>query len=99
MVGVTIPEEVQSWAWREPPSPACAAAQERTPRFTLVMFRDSYAEWLMPFLERQFRLLAFGGTYSPALVREHTPDVVIQEVAERYLPGLFDTLPGAPSSR
>lgn len=93
MIRMTIPEHTERWVWRLPQSTECAARPESSPRPTLVLFRDSYATWLMPFLERQFTVLAIGHRFAPALVRRLSPDVVIHEVAERYVPNLFDVDP------
>jgi alginate O-acetyltransferase complex protein AlgJ len=52
-----------------------------------VMFRDSFASWLIPLLSEHFRRIVFSWQYSFDLEivdREH-PDVVIQEMAERVL--------------
>jgi hypothetical protein len=52
-----------------------------------VMFRDSFASWLIPLLSEHFQRIVFSWQYSfdlEIVEREH-PDVVIQEMAERVL--------------
>jgi hypothetical protein len=52
-----------------------------------VMFRDSYASWLIPLLSENFSRILFSWQYtfdSEIVEREH-PDVVIQEMVERVL--------------
>ena len=45
-----------------------------------VMFRDSFASWLIPFLSEHFSRIVFSWEYSfdRALVEREHPDVVIQ---------------------
>jgi hypothetical protein len=52
-----------------------------------VMFRDSFASWLIPFLSEHFSRIVFSWEYSfdRGLVEREHPDVVIQEMVERTL--------------
>ena len=52
-----------------------------------VMFRDSFATWLIPFLVDHFRRITFSWqyTFDRELVEKEHPDVVIQEMVERVL--------------
>jgi alginate O-acetyltransferase complex protein AlgJ len=58
-----------------------------------VMFRDSFATWLIPLLSEHFQRIIFSWQYSMdrELVEREHPDVVIQELAERAL--MNDPLP------
>src|SRR5271157_3230122 len=60
----------------------------RLPR--AVMFRDSFAEALMPLLAEHFRRITFSWQYTlnKELVEREQPDIVIQEMVERTLMGL-----------
>jgi hypothetical protein len=54
-----------------------------------VVFRDSFADRLIPYLSESFRRVLYAGQAAPAFDREiilrERPDVVIQEVVERKL--------------
>ena len=52
-----------------------------------VMFRDSFATWLIPLLSEHFQRIVFSWQYTMEreLVEREQPDVVIQEMAERAL--------------
>ena len=52
-----------------------------------VVFRDSFANALIPFLSEHFRrtLYVWSPDVDPAIVEAERPDVVIQEIAERFL--------------
>jgi hypothetical protein len=52
-----------------------------------VMFRDSFATWLIPLLSEHFRRIVFSWQYAfdRELVERERPDVVIQEMVERVL--------------
>jgi len=54
----------------------------------LLMFRDSYASTLVPFLSRAFSSAAYYWQYrihDPAIMATERPDVVVQEIGERVL--------------
>ncbi len=61
-----------------------------------VVFRDSYANMMMPFLTRQFSRVVYirSRLVIPEVIAAEKPDVVIMEIAERYLPDI-----GTPSTR
>jgi alginate O-acetyltransferase complex protein AlgJ len=52
-----------------------------------VMFRDSFATWLIPLVAEHFQRIVFSWQYTldRALVEKEKPDVVIQEIVERAL--------------
>ncbi|MBI3845669.1 MAG: hypothetical protein HY292_13620 [Planctomycetes bacterium] len=61
-----------------------------------IIFRDSFADALVPFLQQHFSRLAWfraayrydpESPFEPALVEREHPDVVITEIVERYLYG------------
>ncbi|MGP0064189.1 MAG: alginate O-acetyltransferase AlgX-related protein [Isosphaeraceae bacterium] len=58
---------------------------QRLPR--AVVFRDSFATWLMPLLSEHFRRVTFSwqNTFERRLVEREYPDIVIQEILERFL--------------
>ncbi|MHC1744557.1 MAG: hypothetical protein AB9873_16220 [Syntrophobacteraceae bacterium] len=55
-----------------------------------VVFRDSFAVSLIPFLSESFRSVVYVWTFDwlPELIEREKPDVVIIECVERYLTGL-----------
>lgn len=63
-----------------------AAVRAREDLPTLVMFRDSFGTALLPYMARDYRRAVFYWQYriDPAVVSLERPDVVVQEVAERY---------------
>lgn len=66
----------------------------------VLLFRDSFGEALVPFLRRHFReVTAVPGPISFGKIEEEKPDVVLFEVAERYLKTLqrSKTPPGTGS--
>jgi alginate O-acetyltransferase complex protein AlgJ len=58
-----------------------------------VMFRDSFATWLIPLLSDHFQRIVFSWQYTMerALVEREHPDIVIQEIVERAL--MSDQMP------
>jgi len=54
---------------------------------TAVLFRDSFADALIPFLSESFSRIVYvwERDVDPAVVESETPDVVIQQIAERFL--------------
>lgn len=57
-------------------------------RRKLVVFRDSFGEAWQPFLARSFQRTVFevdNHEFSSALIASNAPDVVINEILERYL--------------
>jgi hypothetical protein len=58
---------------------------KRLPR--AVMFRDSFATWLIPLLSENFSRILYSWqyTFDYDLVERERPDVVIQEMVERAL--------------
>lgn len=54
-----------------------------------VMFRDSFASSMIPFLSEHFRRIVYEwqgpNQFNYALVEREKPDVVIQEMVERKL--------------
>ncbi len=52
-----------------------------------VVFHDSFAEGLRPFLQYHFGKVAYSAHYEldPTLIEEQRPSVVISEIVERYL--------------
>lgn len=61
-----------------------------------VIFRDSYANAMMPYLNESFSRTVYvrSRLVIPEVVDREKPDVVIMEIAERYLPDI-----GTPSIR
>lgn len=69
----------------------------------MVWFRDSYSNFLAPFLRRYFRFteLVSGHMVSPQTLGATKPDIVVLEVLERYLDRLLnaaDLIPPDQSS-
>ena len=63
---------------------------------TLVIFRDSFANMLLPFLMESFRRIVSISSWHPMLevVKREQPDYVICQTAERYLiPDSYTRLP------
>jgi len=58
-----------------------------------VMFRDSYATHLIPFLSEYFQRIVYVWRYhfDRALIERERPDVVIEEMVERRLMGSLST--------
>jgi hypothetical protein len=58
---------------------------QRLPR--AVMFRDSFATWLIPLLSENFSRILYSWqyTFNREIVERESPDVVIQEMVERAL--------------
>lgn len=67
------------------------------PRFSAVVYRDSAAVWLRPLLPQNFSrtTLVSSPGLDPELVERLQPNIVIQELVERSLPGLI----GSPLKR
>jgi alginate O-acetyltransferase complex protein AlgJ len=59
------------------------------PRFSAVVYRDSAAVWLRPLLPQNFSRTTFVSSpgLDPELIERLRPDIVIQELVERSLPG------------
>ncbi|HEY0976079.1 MAG TPA: hypothetical protein VGE21_01305 [Flavobacteriales bacterium] len=53
----------------------------------LVMNRDSYANFLMPFLSEHFARSVYLWTplFNPEIIKEERPDVVVSEMLERFI--------------
>jgi alginate O-acetyltransferase complex protein AlgJ len=60
-------------------------SDKRLPR--AVMFRDSYATWLIPLLSENFSHIRYSWQYTVdyEIVERERPDIVIQEMVERVL--------------
>ena len=60
-----------------------------------VIFRDSFFNGLQPFTSEHFSRVVYvsGLQYDPQLIAGENPDVIILEVAERYLNRLLEVLP------
>jgi alginate O-acetyltransferase complex protein AlgJ len=58
------------------------------------MYRDSYANYLIPFLNQHFKDATYIWSYefTPSLIEELKPDVVIFETLQRFMPYAFLTL-------
>lgn len=62
---------------------------------TLVMFRDSFATWLIPFLSENFERAFYVWKLAPVsteVVLDEKPDVVILELTEQNIATLIDEL-------
>lgn len=61
-----------------------------------VIFRDSYANTMMPYLNESFSRVVYvrSRLAIPEVIATENPDVVIMEIVERYLPDI-----GTPSTR
>lgn len=59
----------------------------------LLMFRDSYANYLIPFLNLHFKEATYVWSYEfmDKLIEEQKPDIVIFETLERFMPTAFIT--------
>lgn len=57
----------------------------------LLMFRDSFAVYLIPYLGDHFREAVYVWTplFLPDVVEQEKPDIVVQEVMELFLPDLL----------
>lgn len=64
---------------------ALGTRDDRQPR--AVMFRDSFANALVPYLSESFSRIVFVWEHevNPEIVEAEQPDVVIQEISERFL--------------
>jgi alginate O-acetyltransferase complex protein AlgJ len=71
--------------WRSGPNFVFEHPDKKLPR--AVVFRDSFATWLMPLLSEHFQRVVFCWQYilDKELVEQEHPDVVIQEMVERTL--------------
>ena len=65
----------------------------------LLMFRDSFANALIPFLSDAFGYVCYSRAvpFNYSLIDRADPDIVIVEIAERNLPRLLDTAPLMPA--
>ncbi|MFC1764879.1 hypothetical protein ACFL6U_22765 [Planctomycetota bacterium] len=65
---------------------------------SLLMFRDSFANALVPFISNNFGYVYYTCTlpYSYATIETLSPDVVILEIAERNIPNLLKYAPVMP---
>lgn len=65
----------------------------------LLMFRDSFANALIPFLSDAFGYACYSRAvpFNYSLIERADPDIVIVEIAERNLPRLLDTAPLMPA--
>lgn len=63
-------------------------------KLKLLMYRDSYANYLIPFLNQHFKDATYIWSYefTPSLIEELKPDVVIFETLQRFMPYAFLTL-------
>ena len=80
------PQQVQNLTWLQIPEMAVNEQPDKTlPR--AVMFRDSFAESLRPFLARHFQRLVDSRVQKldTALVEAEKPDLVIHQIVERIL--------------
>ena len=58
----------------------------------LLMFRDSFAVYLMPYLNEHFSRSVYVWTpiLLPEIVEKEKPDIVVQEIMELFLPDLLE---------
>jgi len=54
----------------------------------MLMFRDSYARQLYPYMSHHFNRSAYlwTNTFTPELIEQEKPDLVIWEMSERFIP-------------
>lgn len=72
--------------WEATPEPRDQSWPGEQKLGKVLLFRDSFGEALVPFLKRHFRdVVAVPGGIDFRKIEEEDPDVVIFEVAERYL--------------
>jgi len=72
-------------------SPAVVAYENTGARGRMVIFHDSFGNYLLPFLAEDFsRLVAVSGRLDGALVKAEAPGVVVLEAVERNLATLVD---------
>jgi hypothetical protein len=71
--------------WIQGPDMIFENEQGHGPR--VVMFRDSFCGWLIPFLADHFKRIRFSWQYTldRQIVEQERPDVVVQEMVERVL--------------
>ncbi len=64
------------------------------PRHTALVYRDSAAIWFIPMLAQNFSRTTFVRSlgFEPELIERLQPDIVIQEMVERTLPGVIGSL-------
>jgi hypothetical protein len=79
------PGPPSSKRWTRGPDMLFEQPDQRLPR--AVMFRDSFAIWLVPLLSENFShiLYSWQYTFDREIVERERPDVVIQEMVERVL--------------
>ena len=58
----------------------------------LLMFRDSFAVYLMPYLDEHFSRSVYVWTpiLIPDIIEKEKPDIVVQEIMELFLPDLLE---------
>lgn len=105
-MAMTSTVELQSAATAQPaPIPEYGLRLQQVPRaFTTndtsrpraVIFRDSYANAMMPYLNESFSRIVYvrSRLVIPEVIAAEKPDIVIMEIVERYLPDI-----GTPSTR
>jgi len=73
----------KQWA----PGEAPHSTEQPAKRYKAVLFHDSFAEFLMPFLGYQFKRVVFiwQRPWDLAVIEKEKPDVVIDEILERSL--------------
>ena len=80
----------RNWIWTGSQCPSARFVQNSPALPKAVIFHDSFMIALNPFLSQNFReVLYVRGFFDAATVDREKPDVVLQEVAERYADGLF----------
>ncbi len=67
----------------------CKGPDPQAPK--LLMFRDSFAVYLMPYLNEHFSRAVYVWTpiLIPDIVEKEKPDIVVQEIMELFLPDLL----------
>lgn len=80
----------RNWIWKNGRCPSGRFVQDNPALPKGVVFYDSFMIALNPFLSQNFReVLYVRNPFDPSTVAREQPDVVIQEVTERYAPLLF----------
>ena len=83
--------EWRNWVWVDSDCPSVRFIQDRQTLPKAVVFHDSFMIAMNPFLSQNFREVRYiRSRFNWSVVEQEKPDVVIDEVTERYLAQLFD---------
>jgi len=84
------PSKFRNWVGIDSDCPSGRFIQDRQTLPKAVVFHDSFMMAMNPFLSQNFREVRYiRGRFNWSVVEQEKPDVVLDEVTERYLPQLF----------